>query len=528
MKDKTRDPIRITKLWRAAAGVNRPSRLQLPGGRRTDYEVKSTGANRGFTMVELMITMVVFVLFMAGATQMFTGLLTQFKQQSRIAETGLSGVAGLEVMRRDIEHAGYGLPWDLKGATYRELTSESGSTPWVDRDFNDGPDTNPMRGNCPNNACSSQSDECDPGYANGCSSPPAAFRNGDDEGISDSDGTSIIPNSQADVLVIKSANVGMSNASQKWTYMANSGNLPNRLKIWNPDPSDPSVPLDRINDPEDDDQVIVLDPGKGNTRDLENSGGHFYESLGDTSNPFTFGQSGSYAANGFEPDAHTYTQFVVYGIAPADTHGSHIRMPFNRADYFVKKPGTNMPARCAPNTGILYKAVTNNTLNNDGNCPGGGGCMKLYPILDCVADMQVVYLMDNKDQSGNPHSDGIADWCPDSATCPGYVACTSTTTHSPTASPTDDISCLTAAQIRRQVKEVRVYIVAQEGQRDAGYDFSQGGSRTSLSATIVKPDDLTKSLNVGTVNLAGLVGNPEYKYYRWKLYTLVVEPDDMR
>ena len=68
-------------------------------------------SDSGFTLVELMITMVIFVFFIAAASQVFTGLLTQFKQQSKIAETNIEGIVGLEILRQDIEHAGYGLPW---------------------------------------------------------------------------------------------------------------------------------------------------------------------------------------------------------------------------------------------------------------------------------------------------------------------------------------------------------------------------------------------------------------------------------
>ena len=50
----------------------------------------------GFTLVELLITMVVFVFVIAAASGVFTGLLTQFKQQSKIAETKIEGIVGLE------------------------------------------------------------------------------------------------------------------------------------------------------------------------------------------------------------------------------------------------------------------------------------------------------------------------------------------------------------------------------------------------------------------------------------------------
>ena len=66
----------------------------------------------GFTFVELIITMAVFLLVMAAASGVFSGLLTQFKQQGRLAESNIEGVVGLEILRKDIDGAGYGLPWN--------------------------------------------------------------------------------------------------------------------------------------------------------------------------------------------------------------------------------------------------------------------------------------------------------------------------------------------------------------------------------------------------------------------------------
>ena len=68
----------------------------------------------GFSLIELMITMVVFLLAIAAASNVFTGLLTQFKQQSKIAETNIEGAVGLEILRRDLESAGYGVPWNVE------------------------------------------------------------------------------------------------------------------------------------------------------------------------------------------------------------------------------------------------------------------------------------------------------------------------------------------------------------------------------------------------------------------------------
>ena len=58
---------------------------------------RSQKPEAGFTMVELMVTMVVFVLAISAASQIFTKLLTQFKQQSKVAETNIEGIVGLDL-----------------------------------------------------------------------------------------------------------------------------------------------------------------------------------------------------------------------------------------------------------------------------------------------------------------------------------------------------------------------------------------------------------------------------------------------
>jgi len=78
----------------------------------TEKGLLSTKA--GFSLIELMITMVVFLLVIASASGVFTSLLTQFKQQGKVTETNIEGAIGLEILRRDLESAGYGLPWNVE------------------------------------------------------------------------------------------------------------------------------------------------------------------------------------------------------------------------------------------------------------------------------------------------------------------------------------------------------------------------------------------------------------------------------
>ena len=184
------------------------------------------------------------------------------------------------------------------------------------------------------------------------------------------------------------------------------------------------------------------------------------------------------------PDAYLHTPNVTYIIYGVDTPGAALRMPFNRADYFIYTVG--VPARCAPNTGVLTKAIVSQV---DGTLTSGA-----TPLLDCVADMQVDFWLDT-DVNGD-----IDSW-------------------------SDDISGLTALQVRDQLKEVRVYIVAHEGQKDPNFDFSQNNTREYLTATEMLG---ASSRTLTFTNLKTRIGNPAYKQYRWKLYTIIAKPRNLK
>jgi hypothetical protein len=151
-------------------------------------------------------------------------------------------------------------------------------------------------------------------------------------------------------------------------------------------------------------------------------------------------------------------------------------MAFNRADYLITN--TNVPPRCAPGTGVLYKAVVNQIV-------GSPGFLVALPQLDCVADMQVGYRYDNdKDGYADSFYDPIGD------------------------EPVD-------AESARQIREVRVYILAQEGQMDRSYTY---------------PNNIvTVGEKVGGVVVYGrdfdfaALGIGNWQNYRWKLYTIIVE-----
>jgi prepilin-type N-terminal cleavage/methylation domain-containing protein len=269
-------------------------------------------------------------------------------------------------------------------------------------------------------------------YNNSPSNPPKAIIAGNNAGYNNSD-----------YLVIRSTVVGTSDAAQRWTYIIQGQNP----KVWD------SAMLNLSNG----NRIIVIKPKvDANTQNqLVMDGATF----------FTQFNSSNFPA-GFSPQ-EVAQRFLIYGVDP-DTN---LRMPFNRADYYVS--ASNMPASCAPNTGVLYKATVNHS----------NGQLNEMPLIDCVADMQVIFRLDTD-------SDGVVN------------------------SQSNDISAFTAQQIREQVKEVRVYILAHEGKRDQYYTHSPSVI-TVGEYGLGRDFDLAANIGTGWQN------------YRWKVYTLVAKPREL-
>ncbi|MEW6052305.1 MAG: prepilin-type N-terminal cleavage/methylation domain-containing protein [Nitrospirota bacterium] len=380
----------------------------------------------GFTMVELLITMAVFVLTIAAVAGIFVPLLTQFKQQSKIAETQIEGLVGLGILRRDIEHAGFGIPWEIQtGVTYQEAANAPGST------YNEP-------------------------TAGGTTAPPRAILSGNDIAIA-----GIV--NRSDYLVIKATNVAPFNAATKWTDVLTMPDGSRRVRVWG----------SAIEDLNANDRVIVMIPSLGETRQriLVNDGATFFTRFNQAAFPAAFAAGTTGAVN------------LVYGVTDPDN--TPLRMPFNRADYFIRTG--NAPQRCAPNTGVLVKAVLRQA----------DGVYDEWPLLDCVADMQFVYCIDNdNDGDCEPGAAGSTDFYTNDLPGLGYDA----------------------QQTRTRVKEVRAFILAHEGQRDWTYTF----------APPVAPNSITVGeFGLGrNFNLATSIGTG-WQNFRWKVFSLVIQPRNL-
>jgi prepilin-type N-terminal cleavage/methylation domain-containing protein len=401
----------------------------------------------GFTLVELMITMVVFMMAAIAASNIFAGILNQFKQQTKIAETNIEGVIGLQMFRTDLEQAGYGLPFDLDGATYEEAFS-SETTPYGNpADFNDATDT--------------------------ASNPPRAVQAGDNLGLNGSD-----------VLVIKATNIGVNAPSQKWAYRTNTDSSVVR-KVWT-DADGSSINAENFAER---DRVIVLRPVVGSRQQvLVSSGGNFFA---------RFDQ-----LDWFEPPVSENETHIIYGIKIQGSPVVNPKMPFNRADFYVRRPTANMPQRCARGstqsrgTGILYKGLLNH------GASGASGQFDYLPLLDCVLDMQVVFGLDmDEDGADDTYTDPSAHHYDSSIE---------------DISGTEILETFAdAALLRNRLRQIRIYILAQEGQMDTSYTYP------NPAVQIIDRD-------LGLIKTFDLSFIQNWSNYRWKLYTMVVTPYNLR
>lgn len=257
----------------------------------------------------------------------------------------------------------------------------------------------------------------------------------------------------SDYLVLKGSALGLTKTVRAWSYLNYS-----------------STTIAPSSDLQQGDQVMVVNSGvKGgvSVRELVSNGSTFYTSFDHVQDKLP---------DTFRP-RNREDRYLVYGLAQK---GDAVSFPFNRADYYVGPPSD--PARfsksCAPGTGLLYRGMVSQN-----------GSFSSFPVLECVADLQVVFLLDSK-------GSGEID------------------------TQTDDITPLNAEEIREQLREVRVYILAQQGKKDPGYSFPDqkilvGETRYSSYGHTWNESDLLSAFGA------------DWRHYRWKVYTIVVQPKNL-
>jgi len=395
--------------------------------------------NKGFTLVELIVVMLIFVIVIGITGDAFNRIVSKALSLTKTAESNIAGIVGLELMRVDLDSAGYGLPWSFSQSINY---TEAGEIPGVDLNDNDRVyASDPTQNNVPRPVMST---------SNVISGDPTVVFSG------------------TDVLTVRSQSVATNAASKRWTYVESAV-----LPTTNPAPPRYKWSADNLADAN---TVVVIQP----VADLKPT-----KQL--VVNPITGAWSATYlnystigkppVYNDAEKKSDTY---IIYGVDDGDA----LRRPFNRADFYVRRPAANeqgwfrLPQRCNPLTGVLIKGVVGH--NNTGSYDE-------LPLLECVLDMQVVYEL--------------------------------RTSASSTLTDSADISALTPKEVREQVKSIKVYILTHDGGRDRNYTYP--------NATIgVGPGDGIISGTGRTYDFAAN-GIPEWQNYRWRVYQMVARPSNL-
>jgi prepilin-type N-terminal cleavage/methylation domain-containing protein len=421
--------------------------------------------NKGFTLVETVVAMGIFVVIMLITGAAFKTALSNVSLVNKSEESNTEGVVGLEMFRHDIEQAGFGLP-DSFNSTVPISYVEAGSLPASAYNDASGSIFNPTKVPRAIVGGINHTSVADPNSYNGVTYTVL---------------------SGTDYLALKGTSLGITPAAQNWTYehYSSTGSY---LKQWGAGSFTTN------------DQVIVIN------RTFPSAPGPSSQLVYPTgTNYWTSYNSAGLGAN-FSP-AQAGPSYYVYGVQSFTSGGNNtLGMPFNRADYFVATPSDNsLPSSCAKGTGILYKAMVN---HKDGK-------LTYLPIMDCVADMQVVLGWSLNDSSGNLVSNdfttgsGLIDtW----SNADGSVGIPSSTNYSPTADP---------AHIRTKLKLVKVYILAQVGRMDPTYT-------SPASIQMYEPNTPETSLVRAANNPSGFYNlQPNMLNYRWKVYRLVVKPNNL-
>ena len=373
----------------------------------------------GYTLAELVVVILIFSVVMTLISISFNRIVAGSGQISRSVESDIGGLIGLELLRSDLESAGFGLPWTLSGVTYQETTKGE------------------MVSGYPGTSALSFND--DPPEA------PKAYKSGNDVGFNGSD-----------YLVLKGTPLAMSGTSRSWSYMNYTANG----VVVKPSKSE----VELI--PGDHERTIVL---KSSVR--SGSAQRELVAVGSTTFTLVFDEQ---LRPEFLPK-RSEDQYLVYGVAPKaeNSPNNTLVYPYNRADYYISRDDDTSQS-CAGHTGVLYKATMNHQPQHPTYTP--------IPILDCVADLQVVFMMETS-------SDGILV-------------------------PENDISGYNAEDLRALLKEVRVYVMAQQGKRDPDYSYPAGDPQRVL---VVGDRVWSKS---------DFVANGWLNYH-WKVYTIVVQPKNL-
>lgn len=377
--------------------------------------------NKGFSLVELIVVMAIFVIVVGISGYAFNTLLIQGGMQGRSSAANAEALVGLDLLRKDLSHAGFGLLWSY-------------------------PTTPPTISEPPNNPAVTGA----PSLSEPSSAPPHAVVSS--ECSVEVGGAAVASTNHPgpNYLAIRSALADPAADTKRWSYSIYTSAAGKQLiRTWGGG-----------GDLQPGDQVVVLnatfskDLGPDKRLVTRADTGAFSTSVSGT--PLKFSDTN------FAPQT-ILDNYLIYKI------GANPSRPFSRTDYYLRGYGTGTtPDRCAPNTGFLAKGVV---------ASAGNGYTE-YPLLDCVADMQILYNL-----GGGSYATAVSTW--------------------------------SAADLRKNLQEVQVYILTHEGGKDRNYSFP------STSIVVGRGTGSGRSFD-----LSGIIGS-DYKYYRWKVYLLSVKMENL-
>jgi prepilin-type N-terminal cleavage/methylation domain-containing protein len=393
--------------------------------------------NRGFTLVEMIIVTAVFIVVLMITGEALKTIFEKGGVTLRSEESNTEGVVGLEMLRRDVQQAGYGLFSDeFSVPTY----SEANAAPYSS--YND---------------------------ANAVPRPIVTDNNLAVTGVL----------AGTDYLVIKGTTLGIKAVTQLWTSVPDTG-VP---KIWGRDDFTDS-----------NDKMIVVEQKYDNinkriVRRLVQKSTNNYG--------VAYSETGAFKDQSNVDSAADYTPstgkiYYMYGIDNITSTNFTFRAPFNRADYFINRDAAT-PGSCSPAAGVLFKAVMNQS----------NGTFDTYPVLDCVADMQII-LGWNTTATPETSNEVQAYTSADGITVSGN------------ANGLNLQTILTdSGEVNKRLRLVMVYLLAQDGRRDINFVNTNSAmvvGDPSLGGTLTKTIDLTSG---------------DFRNYRWKLYRVIVRPKNI-
>jgi prepilin-type N-terminal cleavage/methylation domain-containing protein len=287
--------------------------------------------------------------------------------------------------------------------------------------------------------------------------------------------------SNPDTLTLKGTALGIkSRATQEWSTVASMSTGTSGFPTF----SASDDPRENINPG---DRMIITNPSGGTesrTKTLLCDSGKWLYSYSTTTSAPTTADTGI-------PYPNLQTGYVVYALNLSGETDGDATVPYYTVKYYL---GGTSPSNCAPGTQSLLRAESRTT-----TAPSGGD-----PVMSCVRDFEVALGLTDSTASPDP---SLAASIPINKWDNGATA----STYSP-------------SELNQRLKQIRVYILVQEGSKDSSFTYVNPDPNASAPDTI----------RVGELNLVGGTTGRDVQLtaaqrnYRWRVLTIVVTPRNIR